>query len=383
MHIKHVALQNWRNFKKAEIDLTSRTFIAGANASGKSNFLDAFRFLKDLANSGLKEAVEKRGGISKVRCLYARRPSEIEIAVEIEDGKASWKYEIGIGQEQGGIHRPIITKEFVHKNGQEILKRPGRDEKKDPELKTQTALEQISSNADFRELAKFFKEISYLHIIPQIIRHPKFFPWQGDGEDYFGWTLVKKISSTTLKTQKRKLEKIERALTDIVPNLKELNLTEPDSDGNRHLEVRFQHWREKGARQNEMEFSDGTLRLIGLFWALLDGKGLLLMEEPELYLHSSIIRKLPRLIHRLQKSAGNRQVVITTHSPELLLKANGIGPEEILLLKQGEEATNIEKMTDIEDSKPLLENDVEYDEIIEQHTKPESIEKLDLFINQI
>jgi len=53
--------------------------------------------------------------------------------------------------------------------------------------------------------------------------------------------------------------------------------------------------------QREDQFSDGTLRLIGLFWALLEGDSPLLLEEPELSLNSAIIRKLPALIFRLQR----------------------------------------------------------------------------------
>jgi len=325
----------------------------------------------------------ERGGISKVRSLCARRPSDIEIEVIVEEKNTIWQYEIGILQEPRGHRRPILSREVVVKNGKTLLNRLDSDDNIDIELRTQTALEQISENADFRELANIFKKISYLHIVPQIIRKPKLFPWRGKGDDYFGWTLIKNISSTSQKTQKSRLRKIEKALIKIVPQLKELKLTDFDDAGERHLEVRYKHWRKRDAKQNELEFSDGTLRLIGIFWALLEGRGPLLMEEPELYLHPGVIKKLPRLIHRLQKSAGDRQVLISTHSPDLLLKGNGIGPEEILLLKPGEEATDIHALNDIEELKPLIENGFEYSEIVEQYTKPDTIEQLDLFINQL
>ena len=383
MQITHIELHNWRNFKKTGVDLPNRVFIAGANASGKSNFLDAFRFLKDLADIGLEKSISNRGGITKIKCLHARSSPAIELKAVFSEGSTIWKYEISITQEPRGQRRPIISKEYVHKNDKVVLERPDEVDNKDPDQKTQTALEQISRNADFRGLAKFLKEISDLHIIPQVIRPPELFPWQGNGSDQFGWTLIKNISSAFPSTQKKRLSIIEEALSNIVPNLTNLNLTEPDSEGKRHLEVRFQHWRPRGARQNELEFSDGTLRLIGLFWALLEGKGLLLMEEPELYLHPSIIRKIPQLIHRLQKRADNRQVMISTHSPDLLLKSNGVAPEEILLLKQGAEATDIKTMNSIDELGPLLLSGMDYDEITTQYTEPESIEQLDLFINKV
>ncbi len=75
MLISRLKLQNWRNFKRIEVDLRERVFVIGPNASGKSNLLDVFRFLRDVAKpkgGGLQRAVEMRGGMTKVRCLLAR-----------------------------------------------------------------------------------------------------------------------------------------------------------------------------------------------------------------------------------------------------------------------------------------------------------------------
>ena len=80
MLISRLQLQNWRNFKKIEVDLRDRVFVIGPNASGKSNLLDVFRFLRDVAKpkgGGLQRAVEMRGGMTKVRCLLARRKSDM------------------------------------------------------------------------------------------------------------------------------------------------------------------------------------------------------------------------------------------------------------------------------------------------------------------
>ncbi|EMY78652.1 hypothetical protein LEP1GSC060_3862 [Leptospira weilii serovar Ranarum str. ICFT] len=75
MIISKVLLTNWKNFRKAEVRLTDRIFVVGANASGKSNFLDVFRFLRDIVKQagGLQFAVENRDGVSKIRCLSGGR----------------------------------------------------------------------------------------------------------------------------------------------------------------------------------------------------------------------------------------------------------------------------------------------------------------------
>ena len=64
MMIAKLTLKNWRNFKKADVTLRDRVFVIGPNASGKSNLLDVFRFLRDIARSeggGLQRAVKDRG----------------------------------------------------------------------------------------------------------------------------------------------------------------------------------------------------------------------------------------------------------------------------------------------------------------------------------
>ena len=77
MYISRVELKNWRNFVDVDVPLRQRQFLVGPNASGKSNFLDVFRFLRDIAKpngGGLQSAVDKRGGLSKIRCFSRTHP---------------------------------------------------------------------------------------------------------------------------------------------------------------------------------------------------------------------------------------------------------------------------------------------------------------------
>jgi predicted ATPase len=145
-----------------------------------------------------------------------------------------------------------------------------------------------------------------------------------------------------------------------------------------HLEAVYQHWRPNAGRQREDQFSDGTLRLIGLLWTLLDGDGLLLLEEPELSLHSSIVAKLPELIWKIQRSK-KRQVIISSHSNELL-SDQGIAAEEVALLKpRGSKGTAVLLASDKEDIRLLLEGGMTMAEAVLPLTAPESISQLSLF----
>jgi predicted ATPase len=381
MIISRILLKNWRNFRTLDVHLGSRVFLIGPNASGKSNFLDAFRFLRDIAKpgGGLQKAVSSRGGISKIRCLAARKDPEIEIAVylsETNGEKKIWKYAIGIKQESRGYRQPYLAYEKVWKEDELILNRPVLEDTQDKLRLTQTHLEQINANYNFREIVEFFKAICYLHLVPQLLRHPEAFTGPIMEEDPFGRSFLERIFQTTEKTRRARLGKIEKALQLAVPQLKHLDVTK-DERGAPHLEALYEHWRPRAGKQGEEEFSDGTLRLIGFLWSLLEGDSLLLLEEPELSLHSAIINKLPGIIWRIQ-SKKSRQIFISTHSYELLLD-KGIGAEEVLLLRPDVEGTRVEVASSIKEIKDLLEKGFSVAEAAIPLTEPKQIAQLSLF----
>jgi predicted ATPase len=186
---------------------------------------------------------------------------------------------------------------------------------------------------------RFFDSVGYLHLVPQLLRHPEAFSGPGIPGDPYGRSFLERVARTSEGTRKARLRKIEAALKVAVPQLKELTDVK-DETGIPHLEAVYQHWRPRGAKQREDQFSDGTLRLIGLLWSLLESDSMLLLEEPELSLNSGIIRKLPALMYRIQRQK-KRQILISTHSSDLLSDP-GIGGEEVLLLTPSEEGTRVE-----------------------------------------
>lgn len=389
MIISRLTLRNWRNFREADVPLRERQFIVGPNASGKSNLLDVFRFLRDIAKStggGLQKAFRDRGGISKVRCLGARRDPKIFIGVEIaesaDDAIPKWKYEIGIKQETAGHRRPILSHEHVWKDGHQILDRPLDEDKRDPARLTQTALEQINENQNFREVAGFLEKITYLHLVPQLLRYAQNFQNNLIENDPFGQSFLEQVATTNPRTQRSRLSQIEKVIKVAVPKLKDLRFERDEITGRPHLKALYSHWRPDAGWQREDQFSDGTLRLMGFLWSLLEGNSLLLLEEPELSLHAGIVKKLAPLIYRMQrkeKQRGRRQVLISTHSPELL-SDHGIDGREVLLLNPDKEGTKVEISSDLTDVKPLLiSGKCSVGEVVIPRTVPERIGQLDMF----
>lgn len=382
MFISHIILKNWRNFLSVDVELGDRVFIVGPNACGKSNFLDVFRFLRDIAKpgGGLQTAVKERGGVSKIRCLSARQNPKIEIEVHLSDYSSHqpiWKYAIGITQQTRGYRQPILAYERVWKRNEIIVDRPDIDDEKDELRRTQTHLEQISANANFREIAKFFESVLYLHLVPQLLRYPEVFSGPGISEDPFGRSFLERITKTPEKTRKSRLTKIENALRSAVPQLKHLTDIK-DEMGVPHLEAVYEHWRPQAGKQREDQFSDGTLRLIGLLWSLLESDSLLLLEEPELSLNAAIVKKLPSLMYRIQRQK-KRQIILTTHSADLL-EDKGIGGEEILLLTPSLEGTKVTTASSIDNVRDLLEGGLSIAEAVLPLTKPSEINQLEIHL---
>jgi predicted ATPase len=246
------------------------------------------------------------GGVSAIRSLAARKNPDVGLLVKIgtDVEPALWEYSVTFGRD--ATKKVIVKREHVEHRGKSILDRPDERDLEDPEVRTQTHLEQVNVNRKFREVADFLAEIRYLHIVPQLVRDPN--RSVGIQNDPFGGDFLEQIANKNVKTRNAWLRRIRQALRVAVPQLLELELSK-DERGTPHLRGKYEHWRAQGVWQTEDRFSDGTLRLIGLLWATLDGTGPLLLEEPELSLHPEVVRYLPAMFARIQ-----RHIWATVHS---------------------------------------------------------------------
>ncbi len=378
LRFSRIRLKNWKNFATCEVALANRVFLVETNASGKSNLLDVFRFLRDIASpgGGFQEAVRRRGGVTAIRCLAARRDPHIEVRVVVQQqgGATQWEYELVFSQD--AQRRARIVAERVVRDGRPLLERPDDPDRADPALLTQTHLEQVNVNRSFRELAAFFESVRYRHIVPQLVREPD--RSVGRANDPFGGDFLEQIAKTAAKTQAARLRKIRDALRIAVPQLTDIQL-QRDACGTPHLQGKYQHWRPQGAWQSEEQFSDGTLCLMGLLWMAMEGGGPLLLEEPELSLHPEIVASLSQMFARMQRRTG-RQIILSTHSPDLLCD-EGIGLDEALLLRPGPEGTDVKPAGDFAEIRELLQGGMTLAEAVVPKTRPTHAEQLSLFVD--
>ena len=370
MIITRLRLANWRNFTEVDVALRERAFIIGPNASGKSNLLDAIRFLRDVSKreaGGLRTAVSSRGGVGPLRCLSARANSSVSIEVHLSpevDAPADWVYRLAFTAERSGNRRVLIQEEVVDHRGVRILNRPDSEDRADSERLTATALEQINVNKEFRPIADFFDAVTYMHLVPQLVRHGSEIGGNRLENDPYGQGFLERIAGTHANTRRSRLKKIQDAIAGIVPQLREIDFDRDSRTGQPHLKARFENWRQHGAWQREDQFSDGTLRLIGLMWSLLDRKGILLLEEPEISLNRDIVIRLPVAIHRLSRTvrrrhegrrrSESRQVVMTTHSSDML-SDSGIDGREVLYIEPEKEGSVLKILSDDPTMREALE----------------------------
>ena len=371
-----ISLANWRNFTSVNVDLQTRMFIVGPNAAGKSNLLDAFRFLSDVVTvgGGFQAAVQRRGGVSMLRSLAARRYPGITVRVNLgtDESEEEWEYELTFGQDNQ--RRPQIIHEVVRHKGKQLLARPDKDDAADADRLRQTHLEQVNVNRAFRDVADFFASIRYLHIVPQIVREPD--RSIGRVNDPFGGDFLVQIAKTNKRTRETRLRRIAEALKLAVPQLEALELS-TDERGVPHLRGKYRHWRKNGAWQNEEHFSDGTLRLMGLLWSVTEGSGPLLLEEPELSLHPAVVRYIPQMFAQVQRRTG-RQILVSSHSVEMLTD-EGIALDEVLVLLPEEEGTSGVVARDIDRVVVMRKAGVDLPEIVSGLTAPSAADQLSLF----
>lgn len=380
MRLTRIELENWKNFQRVEVDLERRVFLVGPNASGKSNFLDVFRFLNEIVSvgGGLQAAIERRGGIPRLRSLLARQNSDVLIRTTLgtDEDSNRWRYELVFNASSRSANAPPeVKKERAWFGDSLVLDRPDKDDRADRARLRQTALEQLAANVDFRQIADLFSSIRYLHIVPQLVREPD--RSTGRANDPYGGDFLETIARTTKREQETRLRRISDALKIAVPQFDDLRLERDKASGKPHLVGKYAHWRPQGAWQREDQFSDGTLRLIGLLWAILDRRGPLLLEEPELSLNEAIVEQIPYFIFSMQQRSG-RQVLLSTHADEMFIES-GVDAHEVLLIRPTRDGSTIESGATNSSVRDVLRSGESLAEALRPLVKPPDLDQLPLF----
>ena len=325
--ITRVVLKNYKSIAACDMQLGPLTFLVGRNGAGKSNFLDALRFVADALNSSLDHAIRDRGGISDVLRRSRGHPNHFSIRLEfaLPEGFTG-HYALQIRKRSSGGYE-VRTEECCIQNGRcqtpEGYFRIDNGSVTDTSVKVAPAaatdrlyLVNASGLPEFRPVYDALSRMGFYNLNPDKIRDLQD-PGPGDLllRDGSNLTSVFTKLSPIIK------ENIEKYLSVVVPGIhtvdvkgfgpKETLEFRQDVAGDTH------RWR---FLANNM--SDGTLRVLGILIALFQGDDdaqkrvtLVGIEEPETALHPGAVAVL---LDGLRDAAHRTQIIITTHSPELL-----------------------------------------------------------------
>lgn len=364
--IRFLFLRNFKNFPEETLRMGPFTVIVGANASGKSNIRDAFRFLHGIGRrysladiiggrygaGGQAEWAQIRGTADEI-ARFGSQAFElgVELRVRVPSGEGlrrdRWaKYRIGVAIDDKDTGEFRVASEELQVGGMLVFTShpPGADPvgKQDDDTHlllrmaksgaqkkyghriavrpNQPALTQIDEHKtvlrDHKLAAGAVVEVlgnmRFLDLSPSRMREPAF-PGQdvlGDGGENLP-TVLKTISLDDRRRQ---------ALVDWTRELTPMDVRDiefPTDPITGRIQLAFREANDRLV--SAYGASDGTLRFLAMLAALLgtNPASLYFFEEIDNGIHPSRLRLLVELMER-QTAKGSTQVVTTTHSPELL-----------------------------------------------------------------
>ena len=330
MFITRVVLKNYKSIAACDVRLGSLTFLVGRNGSGKSNFLDALRFVADALNSSLDHALRDRGGINSVRRHSRGHPHHFSIRLEFilpEGFTGYYAFRIGSGKRDRYNEYRVQTEECKLQN--EKLLTPEVYFRVDEGVVTNTSVEvapaasthrlylvNASGLPEFHAVYNAFSRMGFYNLNPDKIRGLQ----APDSRDVLardGGNLTSVLAQLPLPVKKH----IEEYLEDVVPGVHAVDVKALGPMATLEFKQKIagdEHpWR---FLSNNM--SDGTLRVLGILVALFQEDPdmqkrvpLVGIEEPEIALHPAAAGVL---LDALRDAAHKTQVITTSHSPDIL-----------------------------------------------------------------
>lgn len=90
MLLTGLKIKNFKSIASADIDFEPLTMLVGANASGKSNLINVFRFISNITTEGIDNAVALQGGIPYLANASLPKGTPIEISFTLDLSNEGW-----------------------------------------------------------------------------------------------------------------------------------------------------------------------------------------------------------------------------------------------------------------------------------------------------
>lgn len=351
--IRRLILKRFRSIPTERLDFDNPTFLVGRNGSGKSNLVDAFAFLAEAMASPLQAVFDKRGGIASVRNRTSGTSYPPNLGFGVEFGAVN-------GDLKGG--RYAFEIKALPNYGFEVTREQcwvqttgkGRfwfDRRKTafdtnatglrPAFDTASlGLPVVGGDARFAPVLRCLGGMRVYAIEPAKLREMQ--------DPDSGTSLRSDGSNATSVLQeierhaKEEAGRIGKILASIVPNTTRVRTIKHG----KKLSLGFtQEWgKNKRLNFEAFNMSDGTLRALGLLTAVYQrpAPSLIVIEEPEASIHPGA---LEAILDVIRHASRKMQVVVTTHSPEVL-DAKWIRENNIRIVSWQDGATRVTAVSD-------------------------------------
>lgn len=412
MAIKRIRVSNFKSFKELETEIGKFDIIIGANASGKSNFIRIFEFLRDITNHGLDNAISMQGGIEYLRNISvgSSKNFSLEILSDQKFGRAARTkekelvgmkiyetlYKFAIKFKRRGLGFEIAEDELTQKckfvrleerrekikekeelgEGRIILSNiegkvnflfeppEGLPIEKDniypsflieEKLPPKTLL--IESPLPVPPLERIFGDIAIYDFDPKLPK--KAVPITGKMELEENGENLAIVLKNILADRKRE-RRFSNLVRDVLPFVNKLNV---EKFADKSLLFKLEEIYAQGQYLPAPLISDGTINISALIIALyFEEKPLTIIEEPERNIHPYLIS---RVVEMIKEASRKKQIIVTTHNPELIRHAD---LENILLISRDKEGFSIaSRPSEKEEVKAFLENEIGIEELYVQN----------------
>lgn len=413
MKITRIEVKNFKSFSDEILEIKDLTILIGANASGKSNTISLIRFLSNIINYGIDDAISLMGGIEYLKNASSSEKDNIHLKYDLDFSDDNFHLS---GKSRSSTYlclKRIIIEFEIHsakKGGNYSLQKnnlivyyDGFDEStKKTYSNYELVLAKSKSNCEIRKYLLneedsfrkwFLEDIKFLDMlkdifVSRICRNKKevyaskidfLVPGFFDIDNYikiYDFDVKKMKNSSSILTAKKldeegenvanvlqtilksreKKRKFLNIIRELLPFVKEIQV-EKNYDKSISYLIKEKYSNKK---YYSNFLSDGTANIIAIVIALYFGEDdeFVVIEEPERNLHPQILGKIVEMAREVSKS---KQVIITTHNPELIKNAN---VEDILFAKRTEEGmTKLQHLSDNEFIKEFLKNELGIDDL--------------------
>lgn len=371
MRLTRVQIHHYKSLSEVEVELHPQvTVLVGPNATGKSNFVDALRFMRDATRDGLDHAIVARGGLPRIRQMSSGRPFNVGLAVDalqpslLKDvGTAPAHYGFSVCGLTGGNYR--VEREIAQCHEAEWITdeeendtlgwifhgfsrdKSGNVTETHPQPVQPFTLRDIerlalgsyapglSLHSLCSSLQSYIANWQFTSLYPNILRQPATPDTDTQlREDGSNWASVIRAAKRTVRGR-RMLERIYEMMRAVLPGFLDVHVKQTG-----HYLVpyfRFGDTESSARLFDPGQLSDGSLRIFGILLSLYQTPepALIVIEEPEQTVHPAV---LSVLAEAFKEVSDTTQVLITTHSPQLI---EHFAPEHIRVVTMPDGMTRI------------------------------------------